>query len=74
MVGRWIRPWPGEVIVGYVYALEGDRLHCRASDGVEFYIELSDLGLPRGPELVEYSPPPCPPRLNSWGSLGMVPS
>jgi hypothetical protein len=63
MIGRWIRPWPGETIVGYIYALSGEWLICRAAGGVEFKVNISAFD--RGAELIS-KPPSRPLALNSW--------
>lgn len=43
MIGFWIRPWPGEKLVGEVVALSGEHLICRAPGGVEFLVFLEDV-------------------------------
>ena len=40
IVGKWIRPWPGELLAGLIVAVEGDHVHCVASDGLHFFIPL----------------------------------
>lgn len=36
--GAWVRPWPGERVVGEVIAVSGDDLLCRTVDGQRFQI------------------------------------
>lgn len=51
MVGQWIRPWPGEYIVGEVMSISGEWLICRAAGGVTFKVRLADVDSGRTPLL-----------------------
>jgi len=42
MIGHWIQPWPGESLLGEVIAISGDRMVCRARNGLRFEVALSD--------------------------------
>lgn len=51
MVGNWIRPWPGESLVGQILAVSGDRVECRSPGGVSFHVQLADVRAGRVKEL-----------------------
>jgi hypothetical protein len=40
MLGKWIRPWPGESVVGEVVSVEGENLVCRTWTGQTFIIPM----------------------------------
>jgi hypothetical protein len=43
MLGKWIRPWPGENVVGWVVSVHGDVVRCRAVGGLHFEVSLAAL-------------------------------
>lgn len=43
LVGRWIRPWPEEGLVGIIIKREGDLLECRAVGGGSFFVRTKDI-------------------------------
>lgn len=42
-VGQWLKPWPGETLVGEVMAVSVELVLCRASGGLSFSVRLCDV-------------------------------
>jgi hypothetical protein len=42
MVGQWIRPWEGELVVGEVIFVSDEDVVCRMVGGFEFRVKLAD--------------------------------
>ena len=61
-LGAWVRPWPGENVVGHVVAVEGEHLVCRTVGGQQFLVDIADVIMGRVAEFgASLLPRPAPP-------------
>lgn len=44
VVGKWVRPWPGEGLIAEIIAVSGDWLICRAPGNLELRMPLTAVG------------------------------